>query len=75
MEMNARHTAGYCIEKLGRNIFCKGIVVAFLFPAAYQVVTVFDDHFTETGYFIRTILQVCIHGDDYIAGGGTEGFV
>ena len=62
----AAHLAGGGIEEFGGNCL-RQRVVALLFPPRHQVVAVLGNHTIQFGYFVRTVLQVCIHGYHHIA--------
>ena len=68
MQMNTAHPAGYRIEEPGGYSFTDRIVPYFL-PPAHEIISVFADHPAEFGYFVGTVLQVGIHGNDHFSCG------
>src|SRR5690554_459546 len=66
MYFNPRYSPGSGIEQFRRQVFCQLVVVPLLLPSGDQIETILFYHTVEFGYFIGTVLQVSIHGDDYI---------
>ncbi len=75
MQFYFTHASCCCIKKLTRNIFREGVIIPFLFPSAYQVKSIFYDHLSQFRYLIRTVLHICIHGNDYFALCGFKSFI
>ncbi len=72
VEFDAAEHARGAVEELGRDVFGKFGVVAFLLPTGDEVESVFLDHAEEFGDFVGAVLQVGIHGDDDVALDGVE---
>ncbi|MNL23069.1 hypothetical protein D3C87_1444370 [compost metagenome] len=72
MQFNARHAAGYTVEKFRRQVFGHSIIKAFLFPSAYEVVLFFADHMHQLRDLIGAILQVGVHSDHHRSDSGFE---
>ena len=66
IELYLGYAAGRSVEKLRRNGLGQRIVTLLL-PAAYQIIAVFHDHSTQFRNFLRAVLKVGVHGDDYLA--------
>ena len=58
--LDSAHFAGRGVEEFCRYSF-RERVVAFLFVAAYEVVSFFLNHAVKTGNLVRTVLQIGIH--------------
>ena len=69
VQFNATQFAVGVIKQFRGQVFGQCVVVAFLFPATHQVKTLLLNHLVQLGYFIGTVLQIGIHGNDYIASG------
>ena len=72
--MNARHPARCRIIYFRWDCFAQR-VMSFCFPARYQVVFLNDNTAVKFWYFVRTVLQIGIHGDDHRSLGCLEAFV
>ena len=73
VQLNPRNPAGHSIEEFGRDGFGNGIMT-FLFPARDHIQPSLD-HRIETWDFVRTVLEVCIHGDHHFPRGALKACV
>ena len=72
VQLEAGHLAGGEVVYLRWYVLGEGVVVADLLPSGHQVVAVLLNHTIQLGYLVRTVLEVCVHGDDHISGGLAE---
>ena len=66
MKFQSRDAPCGPVEEFRRQSLADGIM-PFLLPSGHHLITLLSDHPVEFGDFIRTVLQVGIHGDDNIA--------
>ncbi len=75
VQFQAGYLASSGIVQLRRQVFSEGVVDSVLFPARYDVPTIFHDHPVHFRNLLRRILQVGIHGHDNSALGNRETLV
>src|SRR5690606_24360870 len=68
MQTDARHAAGNGIEQFGGKGFAHRIET-LLFPAGNKIVAFFPDLLIKRRDLVRTVLQISVHGNDYLAFG------
>ena len=66
--MNTAHCTCCGVEEFGRDSLGERVTLTtvHLVPTD-QIVAFLGNHAIEFGYFVGTVLQVCIHGYDHIA--------